>query len=75
MATPVNSPCAPAMGVSDTACMPVTWRSMSCSSCRHASTPWERLTGASGCRIRKPGSMASVLQARGLYFIVHEPSG
>ena len=24
---------------------------------------------------RKPGSIASVLQARGLYFIVHEPSG
>ena len=31
--------------------------------------------GASGWRARNCGSMAYWLQALGLYFIVHEPSG
>ena len=55
--------------------MPVTCFSISCSSNRHASTPCPVDAGASGCRPRKPGSIASELQARGLYFIVQEPSG
>ena len=33
------------------------------------------LAGASGCRLRKPGSMAARLAPRGLYFMVQEPSG
>jgi hypothetical protein len=32
MATPANSPCAPAIGVSDTPAMPVTALRISCSS-------------------------------------------
>ena len=55
--------------------MPVTVVSISCSSYRQASMPCPWLAGASGCRFRKPGSEANVLQARGLCFIVHEPSG
>ena len=75
IATPANSPCAPAIGVSDTPAMPVTAFSISCSSYRHARKPWLRSTGARGWRARSSGSIASVLHARGLYFIVHEPSG
>jgi hypothetical protein len=40
-----------------------------------ARKPWPCDSGASGWRPAKPGSSASVLQARGLYFIVQEPSG
>ncbi len=75
MATPANSPCAPAMGESATPSMPVTAFSISCSSYRHASKPWPCASGASGWRARNCGSMAYWLQALGLYFIVHEPSG
>jgi hypothetical protein len=75
MATPANSPCAPAIGVSETAFMPVTSRRISCSSHMQDRKPWPVDSGASGWRLMKPGSIASVLQARGLYFIVHEPSG
>ena len=75
MATPANSPWAPAEGASETACIPVTSLSISCSSNRQASTPWPWVSGAAGWRARKPGSMARVLQARGLYFMVQEPRG
>jgi len=75
MATPANSPCAPAIGVSDTPRMPVTSFSISCSSYRHCRMPCPVDSGASGWRARKPGNMAYWLQARGLYFMVHEPSG
>ena len=40
MATPANSPCAPAMGESATPCMPVTSFSISCSSYMQARKPW-----------------------------------
>jgi hypothetical protein len=75
MATPANSPWAPAMGLSATPCMPVTSFSISCSSYMHARNPWPWDSGASGWRARNSGSMAYWLQALGLYFIVHEPSG
>ena len=75
IATPASSPCAPAIGVSDTPRMPVTSLSISCSSYMHSRNPWPWLTGPSGCRPANSGSNASALQARGLYFIVHEPSG
>ena len=64
-----------AAGVSDTAGMPVTSLSISCSSYMQAMKPCPIDSGASGWRARKPGSFASVLQARGLYFMVQEPSG
>ena len=75
IATPVSSPCAPAIGVSDTPCMPVTSLSISCSSYMQVMKPCPWLAGPSGWRPAKPGSSASELQTRGLYFIVHEPSG
>jgi hypothetical protein len=75
MATPANSPCAPAIGLSDTAAMPVTSFSISCSSNMHSRKPWPCDAGARGWRARNSGSIAYWLQALGLYFIVHEPSG
>jgi hypothetical protein len=75
MATPANSPWAPAIGLKATPSMPETAFSISCSSYRHASTPCPLHSGASGCRARSSGSIAYWLQAFGLYFIVHEPSG
>ena len=63
------------MGESATPCMPVTSFSISCSSYMQARKPWPSESGASGWRLRKPGSIAYWLHAFGLYFIVHEPSG
>ncbi len=59
MATPANSPWAPAIGVSDTPAMPVTALSISCSSYMQARKPWLCDSGASGWRPRNSGSMAS----------------
>jgi hypothetical protein len=73
MATPANSPCAPAMGVRLTACMPVISCSISCSSYMHARKPCG--SGPSGCRPKNSGSIAKLLHTLGLYFMVHEPSG
>ncbi len=75
MAMPANSPCAPAMGARLTPAMPVTSFSISCSSNMQARKPWPVSAGACGWRARNCGSMASELQARGLYFMVQEPSG
>ena len=75
IATPANSPCAPAIGVSDTPFMPVTSFSISCNSYMQVRKPWPWLTGPRGCRPANSGNKASALQARGLYFIVQEPSG
>ena len=66
MATPANSPCAPAIGASETPRMPVTSLSISCSSYMQARKPWPgsrpaRADGGPGSR----GSIASVLQAAG----------
>jgi hypothetical protein len=66
---------APAIGVSETPFMPVTSLSISCNSYMQARKPWLAAAGASGWRPRNSGSIANWLQARGLYFIVHEPSG
>ena len=64
------------MGVSDTPLMPVTAFSISCSSNMQARNPWPCSTGPErDGDPRNPGSMASAFDARGLYFIVHEPSG
>ena len=57
------------MGASDTARMPVTSRSISCSSKAQARKPWLWLSGAAGWRARNSGSRASWLAARGLYFM------
>ncbi len=75
MATPANSPWAPAMGASDTPSMPVTSLSISCSSCMQARKPWPNSTGLWGWRPVNPSSIARLLHARGLYFMVHEPRG
>ena len=75
MATPANSPCAPAMGVSATPRMPVTALSISCNSYMQDRNPWLWRALASGWRPRNSGSSAAALQARGLYFMVQEPSG
>ena len=75
IATPANSPCAPAIGVSDTPRMPVTSFSISCSSNRICRMPCPVDSGASGCRLSSSGSIAYWLHAFGLYFIVHDPSG
>ena len=73
MATPANSPCAPAIGVRLTACMPVISCSISWSSYMQARNPCG--SGPSGCLPKNSGSMAKLLHAFGLYFMVHEPSG
>ena len=76
IATPANSPCAPAIGASDTPpFMPVTSARISCSSYMHARKPCDSDSGAYGWRLAKPSISATEWQARGLYFIVHEPSG
>ena len=75
MATPANSPWAPAIGAKDTAAMPVTVCRSSCSSCRQERKPWLRESGASGWRPRNPGRLAARWAPRGLYFMVQEPSG
>ena len=69
-------PLAPeATGQGFLACMPVTSLSISCSSNMQARKPCPVASGASGWRLRNPGSIAYWLHALGLYFIVHEPSG
>ena len=75
MAMPANSPWAPAMGARDTADMPVTSLRISCSSYMALMKPWLWVSGARGWRPSSPGSMARLLQARGLYFMVQEPRG
>ena len=55
--------------------MPVTPLRISCNSYMQVRKPWLTESGASGCRANNSGSIASVLQARGLYFMVQEPSG
>ena len=55
--------------------MPVTAFSISCNSNMQAMKPWPVLSGASGWRPRNSGSIASELQALGLYFMVQDPSG
>ena len=39
------------------------------------SAPWTVSSGCSGCTWAMPGSRATSSLTRGLYFIVHEPSG
>jgi hypothetical protein len=53
--------------------MPVMALSISCNSYMHAMNPWG--SDPSGCLARNSGSIAYVLQALGLYFMVHEPKG
>ena len=75
MATPANSPWAPAMGARLTPRMPVTSARIVCSSQKHSRMPWLRTAGVSGWRLRNPGRLAARCAPRGLYFIVQEPSG
>ena len=72
---PVSSPCDPAAGWSVTASSPTT--SASIRSSRHisSSAPCAPSSSWCGCRSRKPPSAAARSLTRGLYFIVHEPSG
>ena len=73
--TPHNSPWAPAAGDMATAGMPVNslsqWARVSISS----SAPWVVESGCIGCRFAKPGNRTIFSLSRGLWFIVHEPSG
>ena len=66
MATPANSPCAPAIGLSATPCMPVTSFSISCSSYMQARNPWPCASGASGWRARNCGSMRVLIAGLGV---------
>lgn len=72
---PASSPCAPALGDSATAAMPVKASSQSDNSCIRASAPGTVETGCRGWTSPKPGSRAIFSLRRGLCFIVHEPSG
>ena len=64
-----------AAGCSDTASMPLTSASISCSSQHSSRAPWAPASGVIGCSAANPGRRATSSLASGLYFIVHEPSG
>jgi hypothetical protein len=72
---PHSSPWAPAAGCSVSACMPVRWSSQSRSSAITRNRPACNASGSSGCAPAKPHSRATRSPTRGLYFIVHDPSG
>ncbi len=72
---PVSSPCAPAAGCSVVACRPEISASQRSSSCISSSAPCSSDSGWYGWRPEKPSSRAATSLTRGLYFIVHEPSG
>ena len=73
--SPHSSPCAPALGVIATPCMPVSSISQCASSSIASSAPGTVCCGCSGWMSAKPGSRATFSSSRGLCFIVHEPSG
>ena len=72
---PVSSPWAPAAGCSVVTCRPEISASQRSSSYISSSAPCTSDSGWYGCRPAKPSSRAATSFTRGLYFIVHEPSG
>ncbi len=52
--TPQSSPCAPALGLIATECMPVSVTSQCASWSITSSAPWQVSTGASGVQVREP---------------------
>ena len=72
---PQNSPCAPALGDSATAGMPVSSMSQCASSSISSSAPWMVEIGCNGWMSAKPSNRATRSFKRGLCFIVHEPNG
>ena len=72
---PVNSPWAPAAGCTVTASMPVISPSSAPAVWMTSSAPWTVDSGCVGWICAKPGSAAASSFTRGLYFIVHDPSG
>ncbi len=73
--SPVISPCEPAAGWSDTASRPVISVRISCSRHSSSSAPCAPSSSCNGWRNANPGRPTSRSLMRGLYFIVHEPSG
>ena len=72
---PVSSPCAPAAGCSVTRAIPVTAISACSSSHIRASAPCTWSSGCNGWSCASPARRTTSSLIRGLYFIVHEPSG
>jgi hypothetical protein len=73
---PHSSPCAPALGLIATPCMPVSVDQPDGELVDQLQRALHRLlTGCSGWMSAKPGSRATFSLRRGLCFIVHEPSG
>ncbi len=75
MRSAVSSACAPAAGLSENAAMPNSEARLRSSSHISASAPCAAASGANGCRSRNAGMFAIASLMRGLYFMVHEPSG
>ena len=73
--TPSSSPWEPAAGCRLNASMPVISLRASCSSHMTSSAPCAWDGGALGWMPANPGSLAMSSFTRGLYFMVHEPSG
>ncbi len=71
----VNSPAAPAGGWRETASIPRIAASHVSRSRMSRSAPCMHSSGVAGCSRAQPGSAAIASLARGLYFIVQEPSG
>ena len=75
MSMPVSSPWAPAAGCRLTASRPVILASMPCSSNSRRSAPWPSWSASMEWAAARAGVAAWRSLVRGLYFIVHEPSG
>ena len=73
--SPVNSPCDPALGCSETCGRPVISASMSSSWRNRVRYPWACSRGANGCRRLNSRHERGTISVVALSFMVHEPSG